>query len=126
MLEDGGDTAGGRRLRARREILALGMTGVLEVPVQIDCARGDHEPGRVEHVVGIRQDVVVLAEGAYPVAFDHDVRPEDAVGSRHGAVGDDSLRPRRGRRCAHVPPHVSWRSRRLTEFPPLLFVQIQF
>ena len=52
MLDHGGEAAGGRRHRPGREVLALGVAGILEVGVGIDRARQHDAAGGVDDLVG--------------------------------------------------------------------------
>ena len=51
VLDHGRDAAGGGRHRAGREVLALGVPGILEMRVHVDRARQHDEPGGVDRFV---------------------------------------------------------------------------
>ena len=51
MLDHGRDAAGRGRHRAGREVLALGVAGILEVRVHVDRAGHHDEPGGVDQLV---------------------------------------------------------------------------
>ena len=94
VLEDRREPAGGGRHRAGREVLALGVAGILEVGVGVDRAREHDVPAGVDHLVGARQHAVVVRERGDPPALDDEVRGEDAVVRGERAAVDD--------RAAHV------------------------
>ena len=87
MLDHGRDAAGGGRHRAGREVLALGVPGILEVRVHVDAAGHDDESRGIDQLVR-RAGRAGLGERADAAVLDHDVGGEDRRLGRHRAAGD--------------------------------------
>jgi hypothetical protein len=106
VLEDAGHAAGGRRHRPGVEVLALGVTRVLEVAVQVDRSGQDHQPGRLDDLVGPGQHPVVVSEPVDAFPRHHHVGTERPVGRGYGAVGDNPGKLPAHRRSPPSPHNV--------------------